>query len=619
MLGTNDQSAKWRSCFFTRHKTTSTQVFFPQLATPWAFTRTRVPRNIFHPPLLIMDSWQDIASACQELVLDAIPCRWRLSEKPESSVKDVRDVPATCGLMTEKQLAITEQETTQLVSHLHDGRLTSVEVTEAFCARAAIAHQCVSGCGSNDSRLTRAPDQVNCLTGFFYDEAIARASELDATLRDTGKPVGPLHGLPIAIKDTFEWEGKAGTFGLMAWRDKKGKRDASIIKLLKAAGAVLFAKTAMPQTGMLLETVSNLWGRTKNPYNRDFSAGGSSGGDGALVAMHGSPFCPSTDIGGSIRAPATFNGLYGIRPTSERIPRSGLLTVVYGQISIKVSCGPTCHSMGDVKLVTKLLLTHRDYIGVDPTAAPVAWQDKVEVQDSLVFGVLRTDGCVTPQPPVARALDELVKSVKAAGHRVVEIEPPFDLWEASQVTWKLYFQTGAKEVREIIASSGEPVLPNFTWYLNTFNIKALTVPELFQLNVTQAAYKVQFAQAWANTKAITGSGRPIDGLLCPCAPSAGFSHDFPVWWGYYSIWNLLDYPSVIMPLKGFRIDPILDVKDGNYIPKENVFDKMNWEAYDPELWKNQPVCVQIVKPPYQDEELIAVAECIDKIYNASSP
>ncbi|KAJ6445380.1 histidine triad-like protein [Purpureocillium lavendulum] len=367
-----------------------------------------------------MGSWQDVAAAAQAAVVNAIPRRWHLAERPAPSVQDVRDIPAKCGLLTERQLTITEQRAHKLVSQLQAGELTSEEVTEAFCARAAIAHQC-----------------VNCLTDFFYEEAISRASQLDRILKDTGKPIGPLHGLPVAIKDTFELEDKAGTFGLMAWRNNKGKHDASIVKLLQEAG-------------------------------------------------------------------------------------------------------------------------------------------------------------------------------------VVEIEPPFNLWEASQVTWKLYFQTGAKEVQKFIASAGEPVLPNFTWYLNTFNIKELSVPELFQCNQQQAAYKRQFAQAWAETVNVTGSGRPIDGLLCPCAPSAGFPHDFPIWWGYFSIWNLLDYPSVILPLKEFQIDPVKDAKDNHYVPKDNVFDRMNWEAYDPELWRNQPVCVQIVKPPYQDEELIAVADVIDNLYNGTS-
>ena len=173
----------------------------------------------------------------------------------------------------------------------------------------------------------------------------------------------------------------------------------------------------MPQTGMMLQTVSNLWGRTKNPYNLGFSAGGSSGGDGSLVAMHGSPFCPSTDIGGSIRAPATFNGLYGIRPTADRIPKYGLLTCAPGQISIKVSCGPVCHSIADVKLVTKLLLTHYDYIGFEPTAVPLPWKDNAGISNSLCFGILKTDGVVTPQPPIVRALNETAEALKAAGHK----------------------------------------------------------------------------------------------------------------------------------------------------------------------------------------------------------
>ncbi|KAK0885429.1 hypothetical protein LTR57_025775, partial [Friedmanniomyces endolithicus] len=100
----------------------------------------------------------------------------------------------------------------------------------------------------------------------------------------------------------------------------------------------------MPQTGMALETVSNLWGRTLNAHNPAFGSGGSSGGEAALTALHGTPASPlSTDIGGSIRAPAAFNGLYAMRPTSERCPHLGGKTAAPGNVSIKVSAGPACH------------------------------------------------------------------------------------------------------------------------------------------------------------------------------------------------------------------------------------------------------------------------------------
>lgn len=179
--------------------------------------------------------------------------------------------------------------------------------------------------------------------------------------------------------------------------------------------AVFFVRTTMPQTGMFLETWSNLWGRTKNPFNTNFSAGGSSGGDGALVAMRGAPFCPSTDIGGSIRAPGTFNGLYAIRPTAERTAKRGMGTAAPGQVSIKVSCGPNCHSMSDLKLVTEILLTHHG-LRFESTAVPMPWKQIETNQGKLSFGLMTTDDCVTPHPPIARALQETAAKLRSAGH-----------------------------------------------------------------------------------------------------------------------------------------------------------------------------------------------------------
>lgn len=90
------------------------------------------------------ESWETIASTNQSAVLNAIPTKWHLQERPDPSVTDVRGIPRSCGLLTSKQLGITEMTTSELVRGLHSGALTAVEATEAFCARAAIAHQCVS-------------------------------------------------------------------------------------------------------------------------------------------------------------------------------------------------------------------------------------------------------------------------------------------------------------------------------------------------------------------------------------------------------------------------------------------------------------------------------------------
>lgn len=171
----------------------------------------------------------------------------------------------------------------------------------------------------------------------------------------------------------------------------------------------------MPQTGMLLETVSNLFGRTLNPFNPAFGSGGSSGGDGALVAMKGSPFAPSTDIGGSIRAPAAFNGLYGIRPSVDRIPKRSMKSVESGQLNIRVSCGPVCHSTSDLKLMTKVVTTWPS-ARYDTASMPVPWREVDKSGQKLAFGLWEFDGAVMPHPPILRALRESAEKLSKAGH-----------------------------------------------------------------------------------------------------------------------------------------------------------------------------------------------------------
>lgn len=166
-----------------------------------------------------------------------------------------------CGILTPRQVSLTQLTASDLLPMLHTGGLSAAEPMEAFCARAAIAHQL-----------------INCLTDFFLEEAIESAKVLDAEYSKTQKPRGSLHGLPIAIKDTYSVKGKRTTNGCAAWYDSEpSEDDAALVQVMKEAGAIIFARTTMPQTGMALETVSPLWGRTLNPYNSNFGPGGSSG------------------------------------------------------------------------------------------------------------------------------------------------------------------------------------------------------------------------------------------------------------------------------------------------------------------------------------------------------
>lgn len=177
----------------------------------------------------------------------------------------------------------------------------------------------------------------------------------------------------------------------------------------------------MPQTGMALETVSNLWGRTLNPFNTKLGAGGSSGGDGALVAMKGCPMAPSSDIGGSIRIPAAYNGLYAMRPTSLRIPKGGWESTKTGQISIRDSSGPVCHSVEDIRLFMEVINAYHLANRYDVSSVPIPWRHVSLPQGKLTVGMMVWDRVVMPHTPVLRALEHTRQTLTQAGFEGVAL------------------------------------------------------------------------------------------------------------------------------------------------------------------------------------------------------
>lgn len=258
--------------------------------------------------------------------------------------------------------------------------------------------------------------QTNCLTSFFPEEGLQTAAALDEHLAKTGKVVGPLHGVPVCIKDMYDLKGQRSTMGFVSWFGTIAENDSALVKILRNAGAVFYSKTTMPQTGMLLETRSELFGVTVNPYNRKLGSGGSSGGDGVMLAMRGSPVSPSSDIGGSIRAPAAFNGLYSIKPSSERIPKGGLRTAAPGNVSIKVSCGPIAHTVEDLKAFTKIINAHGSLAQYEANVVPMPWRELEVPKEKLSFGIFEFDGVCKPHPPILRALKETAQKLISAGH-----------------------------------------------------------------------------------------------------------------------------------------------------------------------------------------------------------
>lgn len=194
------------------------------------------------------EDWQTISTKAKQRLADSIPQEWRISpdRMPPETQLDVRDIPYTCGILSKDELAITDSYATKILSKIHSGAWTAEDVTRAFCKRAAIAQQ-----------LT------NCLTVTLFDSAFARAKELDAFFASSGgKIVGPLHGLPISLKDNFNVPGVPSSVGFTAWAAEEMREESTVVRILRGLGAVVgFVKTNVPTAMMIAESVNNTYGR----------------------------------------------------------------------------------------------------------------------------------------------------------------------------------------------------------------------------------------------------------------------------------------------------------------------------------------------------------------------
>lgn len=175
---------------------------------------------------------------------------------------------------------------------------------------------------------------------------------------------------------------------------------------------------------MSMETWNNIVGYTYNPHNRLMTCGGSSGGEGALIAMRGSPIGIGTDIGGSIRIPAAFNGLYGIRPSFGRLPYVGAANSMPGQNTIKSVCGSLASSARALKLLFRSTLSQQPWLQ-DPAIVEMPWREELSVLPlKMSFGIYAANGDVGPLPPVKRALEEVKALILKLGHEIIEWKPP---------------------------------------------------------------------------------------------------------------------------------------------------------------------------------------------------
>lgn len=379
-------------------------------------------------------------------------------------------VPYTSGIMTERELQLTEQDATALLEQLSKRELTSYDLTRAFCKRAAIAQQL-----------------INCLTEIFFDEALARARELDMSLSKTGKVVGPYHGLPFSIKDQINIRGKRSTSGFVSRVDCIAEDDAATVGILRASGAVFYCKTTTCQTMMHLESHSNLHGRTLNPFNRMLTCGGSSGGEGALVGFRGSPIGLGADGGGSIRSPAANQGVYGMKTTSGRVPTANGTRPMYGCESFPVVVGPLCRSARDFEFFQQVMSDSEPWRR-QPAMVPIPWR-RQSTPSRLTIGVFDDDGVCRPHPPVTAAMRQVCDRLERSPDIKCVKWTPFHHDEGYDIVRRLFFQEGGATMHKLMAESGEPPLVLTDWVLKPPQAARRSIEETWALNVEREEYR----------------------------------------------------------------------------------------------------------------------------------
>lgn len=265
---------------------------------------------------------------------------------------------------------------TKLAGLLRARQVSALETVEAFI-----------------KRHVEVNDRLNAVVMNCYERARAEARELDRRAA-RGDFAGPLHGVPMTIKDSFDTEGVISTGGTVGRHQYVPERDATVVARLRQAGAILLGKTNtmeftlgpfVPMTG----TGNWVYGVTRNPYDLRHSPDGSSGGAASIVAAGGAAFDIGTDWAGSIRGPASFNGIAGIKPTSGRVPRTGHIVGYGGIQDFWQQVGPLCRRVEDLALITPLI-AGPDYL--DAACVPVPWREPAAVD----LGRLRVAFSVNP-------------------------------------------------------------------------------------------------------------------------------------------------------------------------------------------------------------------------------
>ncbi|NWX39609.1 FAAH1 hydrolase, partial [Steatornis caripensis] len=411
--------------------------------------------------------------------------------------------------------------------------------------------------------------QTNCLRHFIPE----CEEQLQEIQRQREK--GLLYGIPVSIKDHISHKGHLSTCGLVQRLGTLVQEDSILVKVLKSQGAIPFAMTNVPQSLFNYDCSNPIFGRTLNPFDHQKSPGGSSGGEGALIAGGGSILGIGSDIGGSIRLPSSFCGLCGLKPTAERLSvrRTHLLNVDVCSHPTPVPCalGPMGRDVDSLALCMKALLCQAMF-QLDPTVPPIPFDEEVYSSSApLRIGYYDTDGYFLLPPCMRRAVQETRRALQAAGHQLVPFSPPRIHYVMTELFLKTFFADGGRAWLDVF--TGDVVDPSlkpqvncckiprlgkkllalilkplqFLLLINLKNVAMIStcrsVKEMWNHHHQIEVYRTEFIARWRELR--------LDVVLCPVLGPAftmGYPGKLLTAISSTMLYNVLNFPAGVVPV-----------------------------------------------------------------------
>jgi len=449
---------------------------------------------------------------------------------------------------------------------------TIKEISEGIRSRSVSPTEIVE---THLKRIEKLQSRLNAFVHLDAEGARRRARTAESSIMQSEK-LGPLHGVPLTIKsciDVAAWPCPAGS---LLRKDYVPQHDAPLVTRLKSAGAVLLGNTNTPEFLMAYESDNLLTGKTSNPWNLAHSSGGSSGGEAAAIAAGCSVGGVGSDGGGSIRVPAHFCGICGLKPTPGRIPSTGHFPPGAGAFSWIGVVGPMARTIADIRVLFEVM------VGPDPgdaLSAPVtirAYRDS-ELRVTRI-GVLESDALGLATPETRTAVDRAAKLLAEQGFtvepfRLNGLNRALDLW------WFFFGPVIGSLFRQTVAGQEEKISPTFREYLSyATSGPPITLPQFMKACADRDLLRAEILRQMQDV--------PI--LLSPVSASPAFRHgegNYLPGIGYrdtmrFSQWlNLAGFPGASVPIA---------------VSSEGL-----------------PIGVQVIGRPFEDELVLAVAEALE--------